>query len=182
MQPRLILTEPEAIIGAALMDLGVGLVAVPHVLRHLRSGDLKRGLPDWHADAEPISLYFLALKLMPARKRATLMPGFGGIVLMFFGVAAGRSGRASASAPAGLPTLDARLACAYHDPLFGYRPQDPEFYLYLLSFVFSALMLSAAVRGVDSSGKQGWHPHLPGVSHGGCSRLLALRRSVSDRH
>jgi len=33
MQPRVILTEPEAIIRAALMDLGLGLVGVPHVLR-----------------------------------------------------------------------------------------------------------------------------------------------------
>ena len=71
MQPRVILTEPEAIIRAALMDLGVGLVGVPHVLPHLRSGDLKRVLPDSHADAGPISLYFPALKLMPARNRAT---------------------------------------------------------------------------------------------------------------
>jgi DNA-binding transcriptional LysR family regulator len=65
----MILTEPEAITRAALMGLGVGLVAVPHALPHLKSGALKRVLPDWHADAGPISLYFPALKLMPAKTR-----------------------------------------------------------------------------------------------------------------
>ncbi len=69
MQPRVILTEPEAITRAAQMDLGVGLVAVPHALPHLKSGALKRVLLDWHADAGPISLYFPALKLMPAKTR-----------------------------------------------------------------------------------------------------------------
>lgn len=69
MQPRVILTEPEAITRAALMGLGVALVAVPHALPHLKSGALKRVLPDWHADAGPISLYFPALKLMPAKTR-----------------------------------------------------------------------------------------------------------------
>jgi DNA-binding transcriptional LysR family regulator len=69
MQPRVILTEPEAITRAALMGLGIGLVAVPHALPHLRSGTLKRVLPDWHADAGPISLYFPALELMPAKTR-----------------------------------------------------------------------------------------------------------------
>jgi DNA-binding transcriptional LysR family regulator len=69
MKPRVILSEPEAIARAALMDLGIGFVAVPHALSHLASGALKRVLPDWHADAGPISLYFPALKLMPAKTR-----------------------------------------------------------------------------------------------------------------
>ena len=66
----MILTEPEAITRAALLGIGVGLVAVPHALAHLESGALKRVLADWHADAGPISLYFPATRLMPAKTRA----------------------------------------------------------------------------------------------------------------
>ncbi len=69
MRPRVILTEPDAITRAALMGLGVGFVAVPHALPHLKSRALRRVLPDWHADAGPISLYFPAPKLMPAKTR-----------------------------------------------------------------------------------------------------------------
>src|SRR5688572_10651494 len=46
-----------------------------------------------------------------AHDKATLIPRR----LMFLGVAAGRSGQVSPCTPAGLPTLDARLARVYHD-------------------------------------------------------------------
>ncbi len=69
MQPRLILTDPEAICRCAVMGLGVAFVAMPHALPHLKSGTLVRLLPEWHADAGPLSLYFASTKLLPAKSR-----------------------------------------------------------------------------------------------------------------
>lgn len=54
----------------ALLDLGVGLLTLPNALPHLEQGTLLRLLPDWHADAGPISLYFAGQKLLPAKTRA----------------------------------------------------------------------------------------------------------------
>ena len=69
MQPRVILSDPEAITRAALVGLGIAFVAMPHVLPHLKSGALVRLLPDWHDDIGPLSVYFTARKLMPAKTR-----------------------------------------------------------------------------------------------------------------
>jgi hypothetical protein len=60
-----------------------------------------------------------------------------------------------------------RVLITIRFPVIGH--ETPKFYL--LSFVFSALMLSAAVRDVDS-----WKAEcvrICQVSHGGCSRLPA---------
>ncbi len=67
---RIILSDPEAICRCCVMGLGIGFVAMPHVLPHLKSGALVRVLPDWHADVGPLSLYFSASKLLPAKTRA----------------------------------------------------------------------------------------------------------------
>lgn len=67
---RLVLDDPEAICRAAVMGLGVALVAMPHALPHLNSGALRRLLPQWYADAGPISLYFPSSRLPPAKTRA----------------------------------------------------------------------------------------------------------------
>jgi DNA-binding transcriptional LysR family regulator len=67
---RVMLGDPEAMTRAALMDLGVALVALPHALPHLERGTLTRLLPDWHADAGAISLYFSSKRLLPAKTRA----------------------------------------------------------------------------------------------------------------
>jgi DNA-binding transcriptional LysR family regulator len=69
-RPRVALTDPEAICRCAVMGLGIAMVAMPHALPHLKAGSLVRLLPEWHADAGPISLYFAATKLMPAKTRA----------------------------------------------------------------------------------------------------------------
>lgn len=66
---RVVLSDPEAICRCAVMGLGIGMVAMPHALPHLKSGSLVRLLPEWHADVGPISLYFAAAKLMPAKTR-----------------------------------------------------------------------------------------------------------------
>ena len=50
--------DPEAMCRAALLGLGVTLIAVPHALPHLESGALVRLVPQWYADAGPISIYY----------------------------------------------------------------------------------------------------------------------------
>ena len=67
---RVVADDPEAICRAALMGLGVAMIAVPYVERHLKSGALQRLLPDWHADLGAISLYFANRDLLPAKTRA----------------------------------------------------------------------------------------------------------------
>jgi DNA-binding transcriptional LysR family regulator len=70
LKPRVVFNDPEAICRAALMGVGVGLLAVPDVLPHLKSGALVRLLPRWYADVGAISLYFAGQRLLPAKTRA----------------------------------------------------------------------------------------------------------------
>lgn len=66
---KLSFDDPEAMTRAALLGLGVALVAMPHALPHLERGTLLRLLPDWHVDAGTISLYFAGKRLLPAKTR-----------------------------------------------------------------------------------------------------------------
>ena len=45
------------------------LIAVPHALPHLESGALVRLVPNWYADAGPISIYYATRTLLPAKTR-----------------------------------------------------------------------------------------------------------------
>ena len=67
---RVVADEPEAICRAALMGLGVAMIAMPTVERHLQSGALLRLLPGWYADLGAVSIYFASQKLLPAKTRA----------------------------------------------------------------------------------------------------------------
>lgn len=67
---RVVADDPEAICLAALMGLGVAMIAIPYVERHLESGALQRLLPDWHADLGAISIYFSSQKMLPGKTRA----------------------------------------------------------------------------------------------------------------
>ncbi|MYM65396.1 LysR family transcriptional regulator [Pseudoduganella sp. FT55W] len=69
LRPALLVNDPDAICAAALMGMGVALLAMPDVIDHLERGELVRLLPDWYVDAGPISLYFTSQKLMPAKTR-----------------------------------------------------------------------------------------------------------------
>lgn len=69
LSESIVFNEAEAMCRCALLRLGVALVAVPHALPHLESGALVRLVPDWYADAGPISLYYAAGALLPARTR-----------------------------------------------------------------------------------------------------------------
>jgi DNA-binding transcriptional LysR family regulator len=67
---RLMADEPEAICRAVLMGLGVVMISMTSVERHLQSGALQRLLPDWYADLGAVSLYFPSQKLLRAKTRA----------------------------------------------------------------------------------------------------------------
>lgn len=67
---RMTVDDPDALVQGVLMHMGIGLMALPNVLRHLDSGALARVLPDWYQDAGQISLYFTSQKLLPAKTRA----------------------------------------------------------------------------------------------------------------
>ena len=65
-----VVNDPSAMRQAALLGLGVTLVAVPDVLPDLDRGDLVRLLPRWYADAGAISIYFASRTHVPAKTRA----------------------------------------------------------------------------------------------------------------
>jgi DNA-binding transcriptional LysR family regulator len=68
-QETIILDDPEATCRAALLGLGVTLLAVPHALPHLERGALVRLVPQWYADGGPISIYYASRTLLPAKTR-----------------------------------------------------------------------------------------------------------------
>jgi DNA-binding transcriptional LysR family regulator len=61
--------DPEAMCQAAVLGLGVTMIATAHALRHLESGALVRLVPQWYADAGPISIYYASRTLLPAKTR-----------------------------------------------------------------------------------------------------------------
>jgi DNA-binding transcriptional LysR family regulator len=61
--------DPEAMCHAALLGLGVTLIAVPAALPHLETGALLRLIPNWYCDAGPISIYYATRTLSPAKTR-----------------------------------------------------------------------------------------------------------------
>jgi DNA-binding transcriptional LysR family regulator len=46
------------------------MLPLPHVLTYLNSKELVRVLPDWYAEALPLSIYYSSRKLVPAKVRA----------------------------------------------------------------------------------------------------------------
>ena len=61
--------DPEAMCRAALLGLGVTLIAVPHALPHLERGALVRLVPQWYSDGGPISIYYASRTLLPSKTR-----------------------------------------------------------------------------------------------------------------
>lgn len=68
-EPRAVFNDPQALTQAALLGMGIALLAMPHALPHLESGALQRLLPQWHWDDGPISLYFPGQHLLPRKTR-----------------------------------------------------------------------------------------------------------------
>ena len=55
---------------AAMLGLGVAMLAVPDVLPQLEDGSLARLAPRWYSDAGAISIYYASRTLLPAKTRA----------------------------------------------------------------------------------------------------------------
>ena len=70
LQPRTLMTDPDACCQAAMLSMGIALASMPQAFPYLADGRLVRILPDWHVDAGHVSVYFPAQKLLPAKTRA----------------------------------------------------------------------------------------------------------------
>lgn len=66
---RIVVNDPAAMREAALLGLGVAMLAMPDVLPSLETGTLVRLLPRWYADAGAISLYYASRTLLPRKTR-----------------------------------------------------------------------------------------------------------------
>lgn len=65
----IVVNDPAAMREAARLGLGVSLIALFDVLPDLERGDLIRLLPNWHAAAGSISLYYASRTLISAKTR-----------------------------------------------------------------------------------------------------------------
>jgi DNA-binding transcriptional LysR family regulator len=70
LSETIVVNDPAAMREAALLGLGVTMIAVPDVLPALEDGSLVRLLPRWYADAGAISLYYASRTLLPGKTRA----------------------------------------------------------------------------------------------------------------
>ena len=69
VRPVAVLDDPEALSRAAACGLGIAMLPLPHALPLLRSGEIVRILPAWHAESRPLSIYYSSRKLLPAKVR-----------------------------------------------------------------------------------------------------------------
>ncbi|MGB7658989.1 MAG: LysR substrate-binding domain-containing protein, partial [Pseudolabrys sp.] len=69
LKESVVFDDPEAMCRAALLGLGVTLIAVPHALPYLERGALVRLVPQWYSDAGPISIYYASRRQVPAKTR-----------------------------------------------------------------------------------------------------------------
>jgi DNA-binding transcriptional LysR family regulator len=65
----IVFDDPEAACRAALLGLGVTLIAMSHALPYLERGALVRLVPQWYSDGGPISIYYASRTLLPAKTR-----------------------------------------------------------------------------------------------------------------
>ena len=68
-RPVLVADDPEALARAAADGMGIAMLPLAHVLPLLQRGALVRVLPEWYADALPLSIYYSSRKLVPAKVR-----------------------------------------------------------------------------------------------------------------
>lgn len=69
LNETIVVNDPGAAREAALLGLGVALLAVADVLPWIERGELVRLLPRWYADAGTISIYYASRTLLPAKTR-----------------------------------------------------------------------------------------------------------------
>jgi DNA-binding transcriptional LysR family regulator len=68
-QPRIILSDPEAVAQAARQGLGVALLPMPFAFASIQSGELVRLLPGWYSNAEPLAIYYPSKRMLAAKTR-----------------------------------------------------------------------------------------------------------------
>jgi DNA-binding transcriptional LysR family regulator len=66
----IVVNDPTAMREAALLGLGVAMLAMADAVPALESGALTRLVPGWYADAGAISLYYASRTLLPGKTRA----------------------------------------------------------------------------------------------------------------
>jgi DNA-binding transcriptional LysR family regulator len=69
LDESVVMDDPIAMREAALLGLGISVIALFDVLPELERGDLIRLLPDWYADAGAISIYYASRKFISAKTR-----------------------------------------------------------------------------------------------------------------
>jgi len=69
LSETIIVNDPSAMRHAALLGLGVTMVAIPDVAADLEDGSLIRLIPSWYADAGAISVYYASRTLVPGKTR-----------------------------------------------------------------------------------------------------------------
>ncbi|MBB3656470.1 DNA-binding transcriptional LysR family regulator [Rhizobium sp. BK650] len=69
LAPKIVVNDPAAMRGAALLGLGVTLISKPDALAYLDSGELIRLVPSWYVDIGPISIYYANKRLLPLKTR-----------------------------------------------------------------------------------------------------------------
>jgi DNA-binding transcriptional LysR family regulator len=70
LSETIIVNDPSAMRQAALLGLGVTMVAMPDIVADLEDGSLIRLVPRWYADAGAISIYYASRTLVPGKTRA----------------------------------------------------------------------------------------------------------------
>lgn len=70
LSESIVVNDPAAMREAALLGLGVAMLATADVLPALEDGSLIRLVPRWYSDAGAISIYYASRKLVPAKTRA----------------------------------------------------------------------------------------------------------------
>ncbi|WP_322094950.1 LysR family transcriptional regulator [Paraburkholderia bannensis] len=69
LRETIVLNDPAAMREAAILGLGVALLAVSDVRPSIERGELTRVLPRWYVDAGSISIYYATRALLPAKTR-----------------------------------------------------------------------------------------------------------------
>jgi DNA-binding transcriptional LysR family regulator len=70
LRETIVVNDPDATRAAALLGLGVAMLALPDVLPALESGKLVRLIPRWYCDVGAIALYYSSRVMLPAKTRA----------------------------------------------------------------------------------------------------------------
>ncbi|WP_027818646.1 LysR family transcriptional regulator [Paraburkholderia bannensis] len=69
LRETIVLNDPAAMREAAMLGLGVALLALSDVRPSIERGELTRLLPRWYVDAGSISIYYATRALLPAKTR-----------------------------------------------------------------------------------------------------------------